>query len=513
MQKATLFAFFSVLCASTLLVGPYSAVHSIWNLGEAIGHRQQHDRINTQIALKHRAEVCESTASVYRGVVAPPDVAPPVPAPGETRPGGPSSEGIISEEYKSAAEEIRDRIGQEEILFALKFSLVGAIMAVLFSMFKKQERDFFEKLVQKRRAAAFFAAALFTAAIIDMRLRFNDKIIESLGHWVWCVERTFPQHAVPWHGVAPWENFLFLQLDKGANPLMRYSSHLLTSLLYGVAVYLFIVMPRTVNRSTRAMLTHSGAVFFAILVSIALSHDCPYGHDWTLLGSAGTVVLGAAGLMFLSEAYRLRFVTSNACQLTARMVRQAEKRSVGGKPRLARRARLLRRTYDAASVLLEPARFTVEMLGRFEGDPARARKRLADLEIPMAKWRAVAAVARDWQSVRERMEKLSRVRSSGKLSRKRPTSRIRIVVRACCLWLGLRARWYEWTIARNLRPANVESVHAAEESLWTLYFDHCAERQSIPARGMARRRRAPIKLSVEPTNGVSPERRRPDDQA
>jgi len=509
MQKATLFAFFSVLCASTLLVGPYSAVHAIWNLGEAIGHRQQHDRINTQTALKHRVEVCEASASLYRELVGPPAVA----ASGETAPAGPSSEGFISEEYKSAAEEIRTRIGQEEILFGLKFSLVGAIMAVLFSMFKKQERDFFEKLVQKRRAAAFFAAALFTAAIIDMRLRFNDKIIESLGHWVWCVERTFPQHWGAGHGIPPWENFLFLQLDKGANPLMRYSSHLLTSLLYGVAVYLFIVMPRTVNRSTRAMLTHSGAVFFAILVSIALSHDCPYGHDWTLLGSAGTVVVGAAALMFLSEAYRLRFVTSNACQLTARMVRHAEKRSAGGKPRLAKRARLLRRTYDSASLLLEPARFTGEMLGRFERDPVRARKRLAELEVPMESWQAVESAGLRWRSVRERMEKLSRVRSSGKLNRKRPTSRIRIAVRARCLWLALRARWYEWTIARHLRPANVESVHAAEESLWTLYFHHVAERQSIPNRGVARRRRAPIKLSVEPTNGVSPERRRPDDQA
>ena len=33
--------------------------------------------------------------------------------------------------------------------------------------------------------------ALLTSVIVDTRLRFNAKIIESLGNWVWCIERQY----------------------------------------------------------------------------------------------------------------------------------------------------------------------------------------------------------------------------------------------------------------------------------------------------------------------------------
>src|SRR6185369_13759973 len=281
MQRSTLYSFVSVLAASVLLVGPYAAVHTIWNLGEAIGRAGQRQRANTRAATRRRVELCESTADVYGALVSspPPGAARAPAAGGPPAAGAPSAtpDAFVRDEYKSAEEEIHARIGQEEILFGLKLSLTGAILAVLFSLFKSEEKDYFEKLVQKRRAAAFFAAALLTSVIVDTRLRFNAKIIESLGNWVWCMERRYATLGAL-GGVVPWEGFLHFQLDGGANPLLRYSSHLLTSLLYGVTLYLFIVMPRTINRSTRAMLLHTGGVFFLLLVSISLSHDCSYGR-------------------------------------------------------------------------------------------------------------------------------------------------------------------------------------------------------------------------------------------
>jgi hypothetical protein len=70
MQRSTLYSFFSVLAASILLVGPYSAIHTVWNFGEAIGRLGQRERLNTKAATRQRVEMCESTADVYTSFVA-----------------------------------------------------------------------------------------------------------------------------------------------------------------------------------------------------------------------------------------------------------------------------------------------------------------------------------------------------------------------------------------------------------------------------------------------------------
>jgi len=502
MQRSTLFAFLSVLCTSVLLVGPYSVVHSLWNFGEAVLKRDQADRLNTQAAARSRVELCEKTALLYQTLVRPA-------VGGGDQPGG-AAPAFMDAEYKSATEEIRARIGQEEILFGLKLSLIGGIMAVLFTLFKKEERDFFEKLVQKRRAAAFFSAALLAAIIVDTRLRFNAKIIESLGNWIWCTERSVPFFKY-FGAVIPWEGFLHFQLDRGANPLMRYSSHLLTGLLYGVVVYLFIVMPRTVNRSTRSMLTHSSAVFFLLLVCICVSYDCPYGGEWTLRGAVAAVLLGLAGFVLLDEAFRHRFITSNACRLTEGIVKNAERRAAKGRPDLKKRAHELRRTFQTASQLLEPAHLVVA-IAKSSRDPSRVREKAKEFHIPAVTWRMVAELGRRWKRAHGEAGRLSRVTSSGKLSRTSLPSRIKVVARARCLWSSLSARYFEWKIARAIRPANVEAAHAAEERLWKIYLQDDDWAPDVTTAARSRRTR---RTGREPGRTTTPRRaaRRPASQA
>src|SRR6185295_14879359 len=82
MQRSTLYALISVLAASVLLVGPYAAVHTIWNLGEAIGRAGQRQRANTRAATRRRVELCESTADVYGALVSGAPVAARAPAAG-----------------------------------------------------------------------------------------------------------------------------------------------------------------------------------------------------------------------------------------------------------------------------------------------------------------------------------------------------------------------------------------------------------------------------------------------
>jgi hypothetical protein len=508
MQLSTLFATGSVAVASILLVGPCSAVHTLGNIeGAALG-RTQDERDNTKIAAEERVAMCARMEALYDRFVPPRRVRSSPPGreiikdlPGtalicsagsstaeesspderssparESQPAGTGD--LPGNEYKNSVEEIRTRIGQEEILFGLKFTLIGGIMAVLFSLFKGEEKDYFEKLVQRRRAAAFFSAALLTSVIVDARLRFNAKIIESLGKWVWCME-TRELAARTARNFIPWEGFLHFELDAGANPLMRYSSHLLTSLLYGVMLYLFVVMPRTVNRSTRTMLGHSGTAFFLILACIAISYDCPYGRELAMLGAVGAALLALLGAGLLRLAFQTRFETSNACRLTQEILEDIEKNSHQEEPPGTASqwilnplvATELRNSFNIASRVLEPANF-------FQ----RLRSNSPDLE--RLRWEI--RVEQNWEKANSAWLRLEKLRKGVKHSEKDCLSKRGLLhflkSRLRRFWWRMRnisgKQYYSSRLAAALRPKNIESTDRAEEVLWDLYFENCKKRRS-----------------------------------
>lgn len=219
------------------------------------------------------------------------------------------------EEYRTVVGEIRERLSNENALFALKFTLVGAIIWMLFSVFGRREHDF-QRFAQDRRAAVFLMTALLCGAIVDTRLRFNAKVIESLGDWVWCFERSA---AAGTGGVSqPWEHFLHIQLGKGSLPVMRYFCHFLTPLLFAVGLYLFVVLARTVHRSTMTMMINGGALFFALLFVIACSHEPLLGGGWLTLTISFTAM--SVGWWCLREGCRLRFGYGNVLAQTKNLV-------------------------------------------------------------------------------------------------------------------------------------------------------------------------------------------------
>ena len=216
-------------------------------------------------------------------------------------------EEFFIESYKSATSEIRDRIFQEYVLFALKFTIVGGIFLVLFRLSRKEGTgEEFENFVQKRRSAIFFSAAILASIIVDTRLRFDAKVMESIGSWVWCIEHQLfflPEKA----GISfvPWEHSLFMQIDRGAFLLLRYFSLSLTLLIYGVTAYLFLIMPRGIHRSTWRVIWWSSVVMFLVLVLIGVSY--PTDNETLKLTSLlGSLLIGALGILFLRATIGLK---------------------------------------------------------------------------------------------------------------------------------------------------------------------------------------------------------------
>jgi hypothetical protein len=211
------------------------------------------------------------------------------------------------EPYKTVTSEIRDRVSSQNFLFALKFTLAGAIFWLLFSAFGRRAYDF-QRFANDHRAGIFVMVALLSCVVVDTRLRFNDKVIESLGDWVWCYET---QVAAGGEGVASgiiqWEHFLHLQLARGSFPVMRYLCHFLTPLLYGIALYLFVIRAQMIHRSTKALIIWCGALFFLLLLGVAATHG-PIDNEYRLASLLVSLFLGLLGGLSLHSALERRFI-------------------------------------------------------------------------------------------------------------------------------------------------------------------------------------------------------------
>jgi hypothetical protein len=226
------------------------------------------------------------------------------------------------EEYKTAAKEIRERLSIENLLFALKFTLVGAIIWMLFTVFGRRVRDF-GRFAHDRRAAVFIIAALLSSVIVDTRLRFNAKVTETIGDWIFCIEEHVARTAGSGNLPPMWEHFLHLELDSGSLPIMRYLCHSLTPLLYAVALYLFVMLARTIHRSTLAMIEGGGGVFFGFLWLVAYSHSSitfPSSRRERIVILALPCLLAMGGWLCLFMACRRRFAFANVFWLNRRVI-------------------------------------------------------------------------------------------------------------------------------------------------------------------------------------------------
>lgn len=174
---------------------------------------------------------------------------------------------LLEKEHEGIAEEIRLRIGEEHLLFALKFGMVGAILwAFLQTAFRHESSDF-----EPTPFAALAAwAAVVAASIVDLRAMTNQRFLITLGGW----NRQYEQLTLGPHAAnLGWEAFLADNLlSKTFYPALRVNAQILTALLFCVTAYVFLVSPAGKSSLNTARISAAlGIVSVGLMTMTALS--------------------------------------------------------------------------------------------------------------------------------------------------------------------------------------------------------------------------------------------------
>ncbi len=144
--------------------------------------------------------------------------------------------------YSNAVKEVQKRIEHEHLLFVLNFTLVGAVLSILFkNNILSSPRDKPENIIDKSEKlspAIICWAAIAVSAIVDVRMLVNLDIIKDLGGWVHCLENN-----ILTSGVKGWETYFANSplLSSGWSPLLLMDRQLLTWVLYVFTIFSFVI--------------------------------------------------------------------------------------------------------------------------------------------------------------------------------------------------------------------------------------------------------------------------------
>jgi hypothetical protein len=144
---------------------------------------------------------------------------------------------FLLKEYDTAVREIRLRVDAEETLFALKFTMVGAVLAAMFYMHRREDETPAHPSFRSPWAATCCWAAVLVGAVIDIRRQFNVGVMVQLGTWVhWVEDLMLPSDVLGWEQFIPtsqlWSSTLY--------PLLRLERELVTWILYVVTLTMFV---------------------------------------------------------------------------------------------------------------------------------------------------------------------------------------------------------------------------------------------------------------------------------
>lgn len=196
---------------------------------------------------------------------------------------------FLIKQYDNAVKEIHERLHQESVLFAMKFSLVGAILALMFTStvisFKniKGETDPLRTtlLFNPPLIAMFCWAATITSAIIDTRIMYHTDLIVVLGTWI-------KNHVEPVlyssSQLIGWENFLASKNLKSRlftsqlYPLLRSDTSILTLFLFLANTIVFSIKRLSYSNNNKPFRTvcavgSIGCFVIFFLVSIHFQYD------------------------------------------------------------------------------------------------------------------------------------------------------------------------------------------------------------------------------------------------
>jgi len=170
---------------------------------------------------------------------------------------------LLAKEHAVVVSEIQMRLGQEHLLFSLKFGLVGAILwAFLQTPFKTGSH--FDTTPFAALAAW---SAVVAASIVDLRLMANQSFLITLGGWT----RQYEQLALGANGATlGWESFVAENL-LGAPyyPALRVSAQILTALLFCVTSSIFLMQPEGHSDPRTTRISAAGAIVSICIMTLA----------------------------------------------------------------------------------------------------------------------------------------------------------------------------------------------------------------------------------------------------
>ena len=196
---------------------------------------------------------------------------------------------FLLKEYETGVSEITLRLEQEKLLFGLKFTLIGGILAILFHARLKETHltssstAEFKEIRDSAVCAGFFWAAVIVSTIIDSRIHFNGDFIIARGLWIKHVIEPFFL-SKPLDPSIGWENFLSTvgPLHLKTYPLMRANWNLLTLVIFLLTLSIFALDQNNEN-IRRINLSGLIITFFGFaLTSIHFSYFTP-GWNWVVL--------------------------------------------------------------------------------------------------------------------------------------------------------------------------------------------------------------------------------------
>jgi hypothetical protein len=162
---------------------------------------------------------------------------------------------LSSAEYRTAVDEIRRRTDHEQALFLVKLGICAAVLAAVFRLLQQirpsanePHPEWHDSPNMKDRAIravgnwvlgySFFWAAALSSAIIDSRLRFNARMIETLGCWIYLFEA--PSKMLYWETYLRADGVFF---QPPMYALLRiFPNNLVTILLFTGIVYFSLIM-------------------------------------------------------------------------------------------------------------------------------------------------------------------------------------------------------------------------------------------------------------------------------
>jgi hypothetical protein len=128
---------------------------------------------------------------------------------------------FLYRQYETAVQEIQNRLNQENLLFGLKFTLVGGVLALFFSYrLKGNNENKLDNLRGSPLAACFFWAAVITSSIVDCRILFNADFIITIGTWI----NQVVEPAMLDNHKMGWEHFISTSklIKSGDYPFLRW---------------------------------------------------------------------------------------------------------------------------------------------------------------------------------------------------------------------------------------------------------------------------------------------------